>query len=829
MKDGSRRLILSLYSLDVGLVGLGALVVLSRGPDLRARLPFLLLFVALSFLVKRSGFHVAPGDRRAHPSEVNHSLAGIVDIAALLVYGPLFGGWVAAISDFLCLEFNALRHRPRSFQANLEAPLFHSGFKALVALASGAIYQELGGYYALTTVPLSLVLPLLILFVTWFVLDHLGWGTWIFLWAGWEELKELLRTILVPSFLVEFLPLPLSVIIAVGHTTLDWPVFLLLALALVLASLVVQRLADVLRQLQARVVELSTLNELGQAIVRAQLDVGQLCQLAYEYTGKVVDTSTFLLELIDEEKGQIHLPIWTEDGVRQESLTWPMSGTTAWMRQTKSPLLIRDYLRETLPFQGKLIGTRPSRSAVFVPMLAGQKLIGVLSIQSGQPDAFNDDHLRILSAIGNQLAIAIEDARLYERERRRAEQLKLINEVGRSVTSILDVDRLLEEVVRLVRETFNYYHVGIALIEGQEGVFRAGSSAHGVSPLVGDRFRVGQEGICGWVAGSGETLCVPDVSQEPRYAFVEGLAETRSELALPLQVKEQVIGVIDIQSDRLDAFDESDLTTLQSLAAGIAVAIENARLYQVAVDKGRMEQELRVAQEIQASFLPESCPSLAGWQIAASWQPAREVAGDFYDFVPLEENRLGIVIADVSDKGVPAALFMALARTLVRTMAFGKRKGKEAIELANDLIIADARSDMFVTLFYALLDPATGTLTYVNAGHNPPLLFRPRTGEFATLRARGIALGVLEKIELEEKLVTLEPGDLVILYTDGVIETLNEQGEEFGEERLTRLIAENPSQSALELVDRIKEALAAFMGGQLQFDDYALLVVKRTT
>jgi sigma-B regulation protein RsbU (phosphoserine phosphatase) len=221
-----------------------------------------------------------------------------------------------------------------------------------------------------------------------------------------------------------------------------------------------------------------------------------------------------------------------------------------------------------------------------------------------------------------------------------------------------------------------------------------------------------------------------------------------------------------------------------------------------------------------------------GWELAVIWRSAREVGGDFYDFIPLppgtgKETRTGVVIADVADKGVPAALYMALSRTLVRTMAIDGRPPSEAVARANDLIISDARSDLFVTLFYAILEPDSGTVAFVNAGHMPALLVRVADGSAEELRTHGMALGVVADLEFEEATAHLGPGDTIVLYTDGVIEALDAKQEMFGKERLIEVLRIHRTEPAVQLAETINETIASFVGDVPQFDDFTLVVVRR--
>jgi len=240
----------------------------------------------------------------------------------------------------------------------------------------------------------------------------------------------------------------------------------------------------------------------------------------------------------------------------------------------------------------------------------------------------------------------------------------------------------------------------------------------------------------------------------------------------------------------------------------------------------RKRFEIEAARSIQQTFLPDSPPRLEGFDMAAFNLPALEVGGDFYDFIPISEDTWGIVIADVSGKGFPAALFMALSRTCVRANAMGKTTASEAICMANNLIAQDAKSGMFVTLFYAVLDLHKKQLRYVNAGHNPPLLCKGYGGDVVLLSAHGIALGVMDEINLQEVELNLANNDVVVFYTDGITEAVNDKEEQFGQERLIKLVAQNSSLPAQELIDKIKSAVTDFTQRQAQFDDLTLVVLK---
>jgi sigma-B regulation protein RsbU (phosphoserine phosphatase) len=275
-------------------------------------------------------------------------------------------------------------------------------------------------------------------------------------------------------------------------------------------------------------------------------------------------------------------------------------------------------------------------------------------------------------------------------------------------------------------------------------------------------------------------------------------------------------------------FTESDLELLTSIASSAAVAVDNARLYQVAVEKGRLERELQVAREVQVSLLPRDTPRLAGWEFAARWQPARQVAGDFYDFVAFDQG-LGLVIADVTDKGMPAALFMALTRSIVRASLTGAGSVVDGIVQANRLICADAANSMFVTLFCAQVNSATGEVHYVNAGHNPPLVYQAGRRDLLRLTNTGMALGLFVETPFEQRTVQLDSGGFVLLYTDGVSEAMSAAREEFGEERIGRVLIENAHASAEDLAMALERALSAHIGARAPSDDITFVIAKRVS
>jgi len=330
-----------------------------------------------------------------------------------------------------------------------------------------------------------------------------------------------------------------------------------------------------------------------------------------------------------------------------------------------------------------------------------------------------------------------------------------------------------------------------------------------------------------------EHLKVDERTRDIPIIFISALDETED------KVKAFTVGGVDyvtkpFQLEEVLARVETHLA-LRRLQAELQRANEElerrveertAQVVQLAVEKGRLDHELQMAHEVQASFLPRETPQIPGWEFVARWRPAREVAGDYYDFIPGDRGQLGLVIADVTDKGMPAALFMVLTRSIVRASVTSTPSPAEGITRANRLLCADSYGGMFVTLFYALLDPATGEVAYVNAGHNPPLLCRADHEQLTKLGRTGMALGVIADASFEQRTVHLHPGDFIVFYTDGVTEATDAQEREFGMERLQRVILDHRGAPAADIVAALEQAIEDFAGPTDPFDDIAIVVAK---
>jgi sigma-B regulation protein RsbU (phosphoserine phosphatase) len=409
------------------------------------------------------------------------------------------------------------------------------------------------------------------------------------------------------------------------------------------------------------------------------------------------------------------------------------------------------------------------------------------------------------------------------------ERLALLLRLSETFNSSLDLDEVLnwvmDEVIAAVRA-----ERGFVMLRDEAGHLRA-RIARGMDQraIEAPEFQISRSTV-EKVALEGMPILTSDAQADSRFSMRQSVMflGLRAMLCVPLKVKEKVSGVIYVDN-RLQAgiFSQADADLLAAIASSAAIAIENARLYAVAVEKGRMEQELRLARQMQSNLLPQSTPQLAGWEFAARWLPAREVAGDYYDFVMRDDGSLGLLIADVTDKGMPAALFMAFSRSIVRASVDRAHTPIEGITHANHLICAESTGGFFVTLFYAQINPATGILAYVNAGHNPPLSYRIGQDQLTKITRTGIPLGIESETIFEQRQITLAPGDFLLLYTDGVPDATDADDQPFGMERLQALLLAHRRESADSIMTALEQALHDFTGHTAPFDDITIVLVKR--
>jgi len=480
-----------------------------------------------------------------------------------------------------------------------------------------------------------------------------------------------------------------------------------------------------------------------------------------------------------------------------------------------------------------------SNAELVVPLRRKGRVIGALNLLSDTPGQFTETDEAILRQFGAHVAVAIENARLFEKEREHASTLETLSDVAREFGSILNLEELLTRIANLTRRVIDYRTFGILLLNEETQELEMKVAVRYGDTTTAPRVQVGS-GLVGYAALHKEVVLVPDVSADPRYIKI--VDDARSELVIPLLLKDRCLGVFDLESPELDAFNKSHVEILTLLASQAAVAIENARLYQtILATEVRLEREIRFAQRVQAALLPTELPKrMKGVDVAARFAPAHELGGDLYDFLAPEPNTLIVAVGDVSGKGVPAALYSAFAGELVRSRTFRRRftadRSSPAGVLASMNTILHERQlgDYYCTLCYALFDLKHRTVTIANSGLPYPIRAPSKDGADgppsppAQIELAGIPLGSFPGSSYDEAAFALLSGDLFVFFTDGVSEAEDGLEREFGIARLLQLIEESREKSARELVDAIFAAVQDFRGETTPNDDMTAVAIRMT-
>jgi sigma-B regulation protein RsbU (phosphoserine phosphatase) len=447
----------------------------------------------------------------------------------------------------------------------------------------------------------------------------------------------------------------------------------------------------------------------------------------------------------------------------------------------------------------------------------------VLNVEGPRVEDFTPDVISALQLIASHLAVAIENATYHRETRWYAGLLATLYEIGKETASILDLDELLHRSAEIVKRVIDYEMFGILLLdeERQELVLR---KAVRFGPYrEKTRIKLGQ-GLTGTAALTREPILVGDVRKDPRYLAL--IPETRSELVVPLLHKDRVVGVFDLESSVLDSFSEEHVKVLTPLASQVAVALENARLYEELRRKDeRLGRELGIAREIQRGLFPEEAPRGPAFETSAHFRPAREVGGDLYDFYDLRAQAMGVAVGDVAGKGVPAALYGAFASGTVRARAFEKRAPADLLARVNRTLRRRGVEGLYCSLIYAVFDFDARKVRLANSGLPYPLHYSASTATCVEIQASGLPLGTFDDSRYEEREIDLASGDVFVFATDGVTEARGAH-EDYGSARLRRQVEALAALPATVLGDRIVEDLALFTGGVAHADDVTLVVVK---
>jgi phosphoserine phosphatase RsbU/P len=565
---------------------------------------------------------------------------------------------------------------------------------------------------------------------------------------------------------------------------------------------------------------LTTLTQIGEE-VNASLDLDEVLARTAALIKRHIDYEIFGVLMVEGDGAYLkHRFSIGYPRELAESLHIPMGqGITGTAAASGHPVRVSDTSNDP-----RYINAIDSvRSELAVPLMIQGKCIGVLDIQSQHVGYFTREQQSIMTLLASRLAVAIENARLFQKVRAQADTLLLLNEVSRETSSILEVEELLRRAAEQIKRVIDYQILSIMLYDEEQKVFRHRLDLKHGQRVQGKMRAAASEGIVGAAATLKEPVIAPDVTADPRYLMVN--PETRSELAIPLMHKGKVIGVLDLESPQLNYFTEDHIQTLSILGANLAVSLENARLYeQVARDEARMERDLQAAKRIQGALLRQVPTEDFGLDLAARYVSARELGGDLYEFLRYGSQQLGIALGDVSGKGTAAALYGAVAIGIMRSLAPQKLQPAELLRQMNQIVGERRIEGRFMTICFATWQRNRSKLRVANAGQSQPLLYKD--GRCGKVELTGFPLGIFEEVNYDEWGVTLEPGDILVFHSDGIAETANSEGQFFGTDRIRKLVEEQHDLGAGDLADRVLREVEWFAQGAPLADDRTLVVLK---
>ena len=555
--------------------------------------------------------------------------------------------------------------------------------------------------------------------------------------------------------------------------------------------------------------------------INSTLDLDELMARIASIVKRAIEYDVFAILLLNEKTQELRVrfslghPEKFVQGLRVKV----GEGIVGRAAQERRSILVND-VRKDPAYIESLPGVR---SELAVPLIAKNRVVGVIDLEAPFPDFFSEQHQNWLELLAGRMALAIMNARLYHRTLRQARTLQLLNEISRELSSVLVLKDLLRRIGTLTKRLIDYHRFSILMFD--EGT----QSLNAVISLKEDEREPDKctvaldRGIVGAAARERKPVLVPDVTKDQRYIATN--PDTRSELVVPLIYHDRVIGVVDLESPQPAYFTEDHARILSTLAPQIAIAIENSRLYErVLQTEGRRDRDLERARVIQQHMMPSLSPAIPGLEVAVRFLPAVELGGDLFDFLAYAKDRHVLAIGDVSGKGAPAALYGAMATGVLRSLAREKLSPPDLMRRLNLTLLERRIEGHFITLTYSVWEPKTKTLRLANAGMPLPLLVRG--GQARSIRAEGVPLGLLANTDYTETTVNLESGDLLALFSDGLAEATDPQLDEFGIGRLEGILRQHAQRPLGEIVETIFSEIALFEAGRPKRDDQTLLLIR---
>lgn len=555
--------------------------------------------------------------------------------------------------------------------------------------------------------------------------------------------------------------------------------------------------------------------------VNTSLDLDTTLNRVAELVRRIIDYEIFAILLLNEKTQELRIrfQIGHPPEVAERIRIKAGEGVTGLAAQRREAVLVNDVAEEPA-----YINAIPRvRSELAVPLIVKNRVIGVIDIEAPYRNYFTEEHRRVLALIASRVAIGIENARLYTRTTRQARTLTVLNEISRELTSILNLDQLLKRIGELLNRLIDYQMFSVLLLDPTGTKLQHRFSLRFKTSVHVKHDIPLEQGLVGWAARHKQAVLAPDVSKDPRYIPLN--PETGSELCVPLVYKDKAIGVLDIEHTRVGYFNEDHKRTITTLAAQIAIAIENAQLYeQVAHQERRLERDLMLARELQLRLLPPAQPRMKNLDVAARFVPARAIGGDLYDFLDYSLSRHAIAIGDVSGKGAPAAIYAALVSGILRSHCAVEPSPAEMLSAVNLSLGERPIEAQFVSIIYAVWDDDERHLRIANSGLPRPIFWR--NGKVEIVEATGLPLGLFENADYDEFGFETRPGDLFVFFSDGILDARSHTGALFGRERLEKVVVRAGEGAANDVVAEIFSAVNEHAAGVEAFDDQTVVALK---
>lgn len=470
-------------------------------------------------------------------------------------------------------------------------------------------------------------------------------------------------------------------------------------------------------------------------------------------------------------------------------------------------------------------------SELSLPLQFRGELLGVLDVQSDQTNAFDEQEVNLLESLAITISVAIRNAQLFKAQDWRRKLAESYRETAEMLTREFSLEEVLHSIMLQIPPILPVEFIGIWLTEPVTNHLKLYKSLNiSKEGVFGDEIDLPPGDTSDWFHPSSlrsEAISHPENAGPDQIALALKMSESYSAIASPIISEGRSYGVLTLHTDSAGRYGVDSRNICSTFADYIAYALDKERLRAAEAIRQQTEQELNLARRIQKTFLPEKLPQIPGYELAVEWETARQVGGDFYDVIGFEDGRFGVLIADVSDKGLPASLYMTVARTLIRAVARDYTSPAEALRRVNQLLQLDSTQSFFVTVLYLILNTYSGEVTFTIAGHTPPIVLQPELNQATSLSRGGIALGILDPILIKDERIQLLPGESIFLYTDGVSETRDIHDEEYGEKQLQQVLRNAASLPARKIIDQVLQDLAQFRATETFEDDCTILVLKR--